>query len=93
MTVGLLSLEIYIPMSLSLKDKRKIVKSVLERLHNRFNVSAAETGYQEKWQRAHLAIALVSGKKSFVEQSLQKVFDFLDSEPGFEIITYNFEYC
>ena len=93
MVVGILTLEIYIPASLSLKDKRKVVKSVLERVRKRFNVSAAETGYQEKWQRAVLAVALVSEKKSFVESSLQKVFDFLDSEPGFDIITYNFDYC
>jgi len=93
MVVGILSLEILIPGALSLKDKRKIVKSITDRLSHKFNVSVAETGYQDKWQRSALTVALVSQNKAFVEKSLNTIFDFLDKESAFEIIQFNYSYC
>ncbi len=92
MIVGILSVEIIIPSAASLKDKRKIVLSVKDRLRKKFNVSVAETGYQDKWQRSVLGVAAISEKRSFVDECLNKVFDFLDNEVSFEIIKYNFEY-
>ena len=92
MIVGILSVEIIIPSAASLKDKRKIVLSVKDRLRKKFNVSAAEVGYQDKWQRSLLGVAAVSEKRKFVEECLNKVFDFLDNEVSFEIVKYNFEY-
>ena len=92
MIVGILSVEIIIPSAASLKDKRKIVLSIKDRLRKKFNVSVAEIEYQDKWQRSVLGVAIISGKRNFVEESLNKVFDFLDNEISFEIIKYNFEY-
>ena len=58
----------------SLKEKRSVVKSLKERLQSRFKVSAAETNYQDVWQRAELAAAVVSGEQRHV----QDVLDALD---------------
>src|SRR5258706_348115 len=52
--------ELHLPACQSLKDKRTIVKSLKDRMHNRFNVSVAETGHQDLWQRAELTAAVVS---------------------------------
>lgn len=92
MIVGLLSIEIYIPGSSSLKDKRMILKSLKDRAHKKFNVSVAEAGYQDKWQRSLLGFALVAEKEKFVQEALNKLFTWLDNEAAFEIVKYNFEF-
>ena len=81
-----------IPGSASLKDKRMVVKRLKDRLRNSYNVSVAETDYQDKWQRAALAIAMVSADKKFAEKSIRKVFNFLDSGSDYEIINHQIEY-
>ena len=92
MIVGVLSVEIYIPASASLKEKRMVLKSVKDRIHNKFNASVAEVGFTDKWQRSLLAVAVVSENNKFVQEVLNKIFDFLDREPAFEITQYNFDY-
>ena len=57
MTIGLLQLDLLLPEANSLKDKRRIIKSLKDRLHNRFNCSVAETEHQDVWRqigRAHV---------------------------------------
>lgn len=89
--VGLLTVEIFIPTSASLKDKRVILNSIKDRLRKKYNVSVAEADYQDKWQRSLLVIAAVSESRSHIDESLNKVFQFLDADVGYEIIKYNFE--
>ena len=93
MTIGILVLEIIIPASSSLKEKRFVVKGLKDRTRKKFNISIAETDYLDKWQRAELAIAIVSNQQSHVEESLQHVFQFLDNADQYEIISYRYEYC
>ena len=57
----------------SLKDKRHFVKGLKDRLHRRFNVSVAEIGYQESWQRGLVAAAVVASDRKLAEQILQSV--------------------
>ena len=92
MIVGLLNIEIFIPGSASLKEKRMVLKSVKDRAHKKFNVSAAETGYQDKWQRSLLGFALVTEKEKYAQEALNKLFSWLDNEPAFEIVKFNFEF-
>lgn len=61
------------PHAHSLKDKRHVVKSLKDRLRNRFNVSVAEIDYQDLWQSALLAAVTVSGSRGHAEQVLQSV--------------------
>lgn len=90
--VGLLQVEILITASTSLKEKRMVLKSVKDRIGKKFNVSIAEVGFQEKWQRSSLAVAVVADSEKFVQESLNKIFTFLDNDPAFEITRYTFDY-
>ena len=92
MVVGILTLEILIPASTSLKEKRMVIRSIKDRVSKKFNVSIAEVDYQDKWQRAKFGIALVSSKKSFTEEVLNKIITLLDSDFGFEVLNYEVEF-
>ncbi len=92
MVVALLTVEILVPSSGSLKEKRGIVKRIKDRTRNKFNISVAEVEYQDKWQRSKLAFAMVGVNRKITEETLQKLFKMLDSDYGFEIVHYNFEY-
>jgi len=72
-SVGVLTLELHIEGALSLKDKRHTVKSLKDRLRSKFNVSVAEIGYQDLWQRALVSAVIVSGDHAHAEQVLQRV--------------------
>ena len=71
--IGVLTLEIRVENSHSLKDKRHVVKSLKERLRHKHNVSVAEIDYQDLWQRALVAVVTVSADHSHAEQVLQTV--------------------
>ncbi len=71
MVVGLLTLELRLEHSHSLKDKRQVVKSLKDRLRGKFNVSVAEIEAQELWQRAVLAVATVSADQGHAEQVMR----------------------
>lgn len=92
MIIGVLVIEILIYSSSSLKEKRFVIKSIKDRIKNKFNVSVAELRFQDKWQRSEIGIALIGNKQSFVEESLQKIFQSLDNSDKYEIISYNFDY-
>ena len=73
MVIGLLCLEIFLPYSHSLKDKRRVLNAFRDRLRSRFNVALAELDYQEKWQRAVVGLVTLNSQKTLVDQVLQKV--------------------
>ena len=66
-------MELRLENSHSLKDKRHVVKSLKDRLRNRFNVAVAEIDYQDLWQRAAIAAATVSADRGHAERVLQSV--------------------
>ena len=71
--VGVLTLEIRVENSHSLKDKRHVVKSLKDRLRHKFNVAVAEIDYQDLWQRALIAVVTVSAAQAHGELVLQTV--------------------
>jgi uncharacterized protein YlxP (DUF503 family) len=73
--IGVLTLELRLEHSHSLKDKRHVVKSLAERLRNRFNVAVSEIDYQNLWQRALLAVVTVSSDRVHAETLLRTVED------------------
>jgi uncharacterized protein len=93
MIVGVLTIELVIYASSSLKEKRFVVKSVKDKLKNKFNIAIAEIDYLDKWQRAKLGIVTVGNDYSYVENSIQKVFEYLDNWNEFEIVNHSFDYC
>lgn len=82
MVVGLISWELHLNGCRSLKDKRRILKSLKDRLHGRFNVSVAETAYQETWQRAELTCSVVANDRRQAESVLGSA-DRLVQSDGF----------
>jgi uncharacterized protein YlxP (DUF503 family) len=92
MIIGVLTIEILIYSSASLKEKRFVLKSIKDRVKNKYNVSVAELGYLDKWQRSQIGIAMISNQQSFVEKSLHQIFQSLDRSDQYEIISYQFEY-
>lgn len=85
--VGICTIELHLPGIGSLKQKRSILKSMLARLHNTFNVSAAEVGHQDLWQSAMIAIASVSNSTTHTQQVLQNVMQWIEDNFPDEIIT------
>lgn len=72
MHVGLLRVTLHIPAAHSLKDRRAVVRRAVERTRARFNVSVAEVGDSNHWQRAQIAVTAVSGDKALLEELLSK---------------------
>ncbi len=64
----------------SLKDKRRVVKSLKDRIRGRFNVSVAETAYQDVWTRAQLSVALVTTSGDSPDSVLSKLDRFIEGE-------------
>ena len=91
MPVGLLTLEIYIPDSHSLKDKRQVLRSLKERLRARFNVAVAELDHNDTWQRAQIGIVSLSNDAAHLEQSLQAVFNEAENLLGRDLVDHNLE--
>ena len=72
--VTLLTIELVIPHAQSLKDKRREIRGLKDRIRSKFNASVAEVGYQNKWQRAVLAVCLVgSDKRQLVAETARIV--------------------
>lgn len=72
-TIGVLTLELRLESSHSLKEKRHVVESLKSRLRNKFNVAVAEIEYQDLWQRAAVAAVTVSSDYTHAEKVLQSV--------------------
>jgi len=82
MTVALLTLELYLPMSQSLKDKRMVLRRLKDRV-GAMNVAVAEVAHQDLWQRAGLGIVTVASSNDVAEQTLSAVVREIDRlEPG-----------
>jgi len=71
--IGLLTLELHFPGARSLKDKRQALRSLEQRIRNRFNVSIAEVEHQDLWQRARLAVVAVNTDHTHLESTLSSV--------------------
>lgn len=78
MVVGAALVEIHIHDSQSLKAKRGVVRSIVQRIRNRFNVSVAEVAGQDTWQRAVLGIASVGNDAVAMRSLLEQIVDFVE---------------
>ena len=79
MVVGTLKIEIYLHDNHSLKGKRKIVRSMVDKVKHRFNVAIAEIGSNDKWQKIELGVSAVGNDRRHIDASLNNVLTFLDS--------------
>jgi uncharacterized protein YlxP (DUF503 family) len=81
MIVGVVSFELHLPESRSLKDKRRVVKSLIDRIFQRYRVSIAETGFHELHQRAEISMAVVTQREADMQKLMEHIRDLLDSVP------------
>jgi len=92
MNVGICRIKLHISESQSLKDKRRIIKSVITRLKNQYNISIAEVDDQDLWQLVTLGISCVSNHNQHVDETLSKVMSFIiNNYPGLEIVDHQTE--
>jgi hypothetical protein len=78
MVVGAAVVEIHIHGSRSLKQKRGVVRSIVQRVRNRFNCSVAEVGGQDTWQRALLGLSVVGSDETSLRRRLEKALVFIE---------------
>jgi hypothetical protein len=91
MVIGTCAVDLYIPSSHSLKEKRQILKSLKTRLRNRYNISLMEDSAGELWQRSKLIIVTVADDGRFVNQVLSKVVLCIEQERMVDLIEYKFQ--
>jgi uncharacterized protein YlxP (DUF503 family) len=91
MNIGLLTLELYLPESNSLKTKRFALKSLKDRTRNKFNVSVAEIGHSNLWQRSTIVFACVGNEAKIVNQTLNGVMSVALQISSIEIIDSTLE--
>lgn len=91
MVLGTLEVTLQIPNSQSLKAKRQVVRSLTQRLRQRFNVAVAEVDNLDVWQLATLAVVAVAGDSRHVDEVCQKALDLVNAEPDALVTTSRFE--
>ena len=79
MVVGALRIEFMMSDNRSLKGKRKVVRSMIDKVKSRFNVAIAEVGSNDKWQKIELGICAVGNDRRHIDSSLNRVLNFLDA--------------
>ena len=79
MVVGSLKVEFHLSDNRSLKGKRKVVRSMVDKVKSRFNVSVAEVGSNDSWQKIELGISAVGNDRRHIDSSLNHILTFLDS--------------
>ncbi|GIV96415.1 MAG: hypothetical protein KatS3mg057_1072 [Herpetosiphonaceae bacterium] len=88
MLIGSCRIELFLPTSHSLKEKRSVIKSIIARLRNEFNIAIAEVDEHEVWQRAVLGVACVSAEASHAQEQLQAVVNWIiDNRPDVQLLT------
>lgn len=78
--------DLHVPESRSLKVKRAAIRPIVDGLRHRFHCSVAETGYQDQWQRAEVAVALVAGSDGHLRRQLAAVERFVAAAPDVEVL-------
>jgi uncharacterized protein YlxP (DUF503 family) len=91
MIVGVCTIELRMRESRSLKAKRQVLKSIVTRVKNNFNVAIAEVDYQDKWQHAVLGVAVVSTAQDHANGVLSKVVNFIESMYIVDLLDYHIE--
>jgi len=91
MHIGLLKVELHLPAPQNLKDKRKVTKSLMAKLRTRHNISLAEVGYQDKWQRCLLAAACVANGSDLAHNQLARVVQDIERERDVILTDYSLE--
>ncbi len=88
MIIGICEVDFRIHGSMSLKDKRQVMRSLINHIKKKYNVSIAEVGYQDKWQRGQLGIVATSGDTLFLEKMLNQIQTYIETDSRIEVLDY-----
>lgn len=92
MNIGVCRVEIHLPESQSLKDKRRVVKSIITRLQNEYHISVAEVENQELWQLSTIGIACISNHSHHADEILTSALNFIINHyPQIEVVNHETE--
>ena len=91
MTIGVLQLELSVTDAMSLKDKRRVILSIKDRIRHAHNVSIAEVGALDEHRRSILGIAMVGNDKQYVEDGLSKLVDLVRIVSQVSLTDYQIE--
>lgn len=91
MLVGSAQVRLFIGEAGSLKEKRRIIKSLKDNIHNKFNASAAETDHLDKWQSAVLGIAVAGREKRHIESVLTGIINYIKVFRSCQLVDYDME--
>ena len=86
-------LTLMIPENASLKGKRRVVKSLIEKVRHKFEAAVAEVGDNDLWQKAKIGVALVGNDRQLLEARLQQIMKFMENQHLAEIVDSQVELC
>ena len=92
MIIGVMQVKLSIFEAMTLKDKRRVIKSLKDRVSGHFNVSIAEVDYNDQIRTALLGVAVVTNERRFAESVLSKIVDFIRRVPQLSLIDYETEF-
>jgi len=93
MIIAAAMITLVIPESDSLKAKRRVVKSLIERVRHKFEAAVAEVGDNDLWQKARIGVALVGNDSQLLNTRLQQIMTFIENQYLAEIIDSQVELC
>ena len=91
MIIGVLQLQVSVFDAMTLKDKRRVLKSLKDRIRTKFNVSIAEVDYQDKIRTSLLGVSMVANERRFVDSALTEVVNFVRKNPLLSLVDYSIE--
>ena len=92
MTIGFCRIDLYLPECASLKQKRGVLKGVIARTRNKFNVSVAELGDHDRWQRARLGVVTIANESRYANRVLSQVVNAIEREARLILMDYSLEF-
>ncbi len=94
MIIAACTMVLRLPGNGSLKGKRSVVKSIVARLHQEFNLSVAEVGAQDQWQEAVIGMVCVSSDRDYAHGLLERAVQWVElNRPDVEVLDYSIEWC
>jgi uncharacterized protein len=91
-SIGALAVNLHIPASQSLKSKRRVIKSIKDRVRSRFNVSVSEIGELEKWQSATLGFCMISNDRAHIQSNFEAILALVESVGEIRMLNHQLEF-
>lgn len=92
MTIGFCRIDLYLPECASLKQKRGVLKGVIARTRNKFNVAVAELDDHDRWQRARLGVVTIANESRYANRVLSQVVNAIEREDHLILMDYSLEF-